>query len=365
MEDLSLLIDEYIDSIQDDLDKLEPLVLSCESGVDEDTKKKILRIVHSLKGSSGSYGFRNVSRRCHVFEDYFIEATKTSDQKLSIDKLLGYVDDFKKFAETGKDIEASEQEEIVTPTDEDVKNVLLVDRSNVDTKMISHALGSMNVRLKVEKDGLNAIDDIITKKYDCIILSTTITGLDGISLLKAIKVIESVNHDTKTALMTTRAELDIEDRFKPDLHIVKDATMKEKIRSHLAHLLGQDVENDVPFGFSHVVYIDDTKSLHMLMKMALKKEKCRVDCFSDEKEAVAFINEHKPDLILCDYNLNDGVTGADVYRDLKHVGEKFFFLTGEEASKDAELLEATPQVSGIIHKPISPKGLAKQISSYK
>lgn len=362
MEDLSLLVEEYIDSIQQDIETLEGLILAFESGaVEDDQRKKVLRIVHSLKGSSGSYGFRNISRRCHLFEDYFIKVTKEEGRKIDIDRLLRYVDDFKQFAESGKDIEPLEQEAPL-PIVNETKSVLLVDSSSVDNKMISHALSQMDVSLTVEKDGLNAIDRVLTKKYEAIILSTTISGLDGISLLKTLRVIESVNKNTKIALLTTRSELDIEDHFKPDLHIIKDSSMKDNIFDYLKGLLGT---TSGEFTYGHVVYIDDTKSLHTLMKMALKKQDCRVDCFEDSDAAIEFINEHKPDLILCDYNLNDGVTGADVYKGLKHVGKKFFFLTGEEASKDKELLEETPQVSGIIHKPISPKLLAKQIVDFK
>jgi N-acetyl-gamma-glutamylphosphate reductase len=70
-------------------------------------------------------------------------------------------------------------------------------------------------------------------------------------------------------------------------------------------------------------------------------------------------------LILCDYNLEEGVTGAQVFKNLKDQPGQFLFLTGEEESEGSKLLEETPQVAGIIYKPISPKSIVQKIITFK
>jgi chemotaxis protein histidine kinase CheA len=293
MVDMNLLIAEYIDSIRDDIDSLEGLILSCESGeVSDANRNKILRIVHSLKGSSGSYGFRHISRLCHSFEDYFINATKNEEENLDIDRLLKTLDQFKTFIETGEDCEAPIGESVSAKRVGGGPKVLIVNNSSFDTKLLTHALLSINADVKSEKDGLNAIDLILARRFDAIILSTTMTGIDGLSLLKAIKVIDSPNKNTKIAILTTRSSLKLDAQFKPDLHLVKDEKMNKALPSLLNDLLAEKKGESLPpseFPYKHVVYLDDTTSLHALMKMALKKTGCRLDCFDKSDEATDFI----------------------------------------------------------------------------
>ncbi len=366
MDKIGDLIIEFIDSIKDDIDALEVLLLSYESSeLDKETTKKILRIVHSLKGTSGSYGFRNVSRLCHHFEDEFLQSITEKSIKNDVDQYLTYVDDFKKFIVTHEDIEPLSQVKKSNKNSTSKKSVLVIENSPVYTKIVTNALRKLDVSFTVERDGINAIDLLITKKYDGIILSTSITGLDGLSLLKVIKVIDSNNTNTKVAMMTTRSDLKLEERFKPDLHIIKDSTISAKIENYLINLLdenGNDVD-EKKFLFKHVVYIDDSKPLHALVKMGLKKSGCLLNCFIDIKDAVRFIHDNKPDLILCDYNLEEGVTGADVFNMINHYGEKFLFITGE-SDINGEILKKVPEANGVIYKPISPKSLMKRIVSF-
>ena len=358
MENIKELIDDYIDSIRDDINLIEALVLEWDSGtIDDNSVKKVMRIIHSLKGSSSSYGFRNVSRLCHKFEDKLIELKEDNEIHKGVDSFLKDIDEFKEFIQNAEDIEAAE--DVIKSIN---KTVLIVDESSVFPKLIIHELKALGIRYKVLKDGINALEDILAKKFDAIVLSTSIKGIDGISLLKTIKVIDSVNQDTPVALLSSREKLNIEQRFRPNIHIVKSENVRSTLNVKIKYLL-EGSETYKNFEFKKVAYIDDSKSLHPLMKIAFKNYSCSLNCFETAKDGIEFIKKEKPDLILCDYNLDDDQTGVDVLRSIPGHEAVFFFLTAEDEDSRHDLAESNDMVQGVISKPFSPKHLVSHIVS--
>jgi len=99
VESDTYLIDDYIDSVKDDIFLVENTILSWErTSVEKDSLNHVMRIIHSLKGSSGSLGLVKVSQVCHELESLLVES-----KVYSFDKLLYYVDLLKDFVEKKDD----------------------------------------------------------------------------------------------------------------------------------------------------------------------------------------------------------------------------------------------------------------------
>ncbi len=102
MEDSSSLEVEakrYLEEFLQDLDEVESLVLKlADESKKADTLLQISRIVHSLKGTAGSYGFDLLSSACHKIEDQFLSSEFVGADTL-IDDLLGLKDTMAKICE--------------------------------------------------------------------------------------------------------------------------------------------------------------------------------------------------------------------------------------------------------------------------
>ena len=72
-------------------------------------------------------------------------------------------------------------------------------------------------------------------------------------------------------------------------------------------------------GMIRVVIVDDERLFAELMRVALRgAEGITVEAVvHDLKSAIAALNQHRPDVVLCDYHLPDG-TGADLARAVRN-----------------------------------------------
>ncbi len=64
---------EYSDTIPAKLDKLQQLINDLRKDMREDTFKELRLQVHKFAGSSGTYGFADLSHNCKTFEEYLIK----------------------------------------------------------------------------------------------------------------------------------------------------------------------------------------------------------------------------------------------------------------------------------------------------
>ena len=68
---------EYIEKSLQDLEQWELLIIKLkELNSREETTKEMFREIHSLKGSSGTYGLEFVAKVCHKFEESLSNSLK-------------------------------------------------------------------------------------------------------------------------------------------------------------------------------------------------------------------------------------------------------------------------------------------------
>jgi PAS domain S-box-containing protein len=136
-------------------------------------------------------------------------------------------------------------------------------------------------------------------------------------------------------------------------------------RDLLRHRTPRDAE-DTEVAGALVVVIDDEPVQREGMRRALGAWGCSVVPAASAEEALAQLaaSGRKPDLIVADYRLADGATGAQTIRRLSEWAERT--IPGIIVSGDNEawrLQEAAADGHGFMHKPVDPDELRRRLAA--
>ena len=85
-----------------------------------------------------------------------------------------------------------------------------------------------------------------------------------------------------------------------------------------------------------VLVIDDDRDMCLLLKKFLERNNYEVIDFTSGKKALAWYDENKPDIVLCDLRLED-LSGLEVLKKMKSVNPNlpFLIITGYSDVKSA------------------------------
>ena len=93
--DFSQFYQTFFEESLESLEEIEQILLNLsEDSVDDETINTIFRAAHSIKGSSGTFGFNDISEFTHILETY-LDLVRDGEKQLtadSIDLLLQSVD---------------------------------------------------------------------------------------------------------------------------------------------------------------------------------------------------------------------------------------------------------------------------------
>lgn len=367
---------EYLEELPDHLNDLENILLKIDKNhSDQDLLRMFEGKVHSLKGSAGSFGLKTVAANCHGFENQMAQLKKDEAFAELVDEGFKLIDALKTFSthqteiylykegidSTLKEVDAEIAKEVETQKQKQTLKALIVNNSATQAKILQSLCVANNMTAEVCSKSLEGLEKLMEKHFDLCFFSANLETLDGVSLCKAIRVVESPNAKTPICLTTTRLNLRIEG-FKPDFHISMSAPNYRdqfvKIANQLFKASAQSEEKrSLPF--SKAIFIDDATNLHGLVKLAFKDTGAEVKCYSSGSAALADLDNFQPEVILCDMYMDD-MTGVDVLQKIRERGKEptpFIFMTAEDENESPELKEALKQAQGIIPKPINHKKL--------
>ena len=97
-------------------------------------------------------------------------------------------------------------------SDENIKNVLLVDDNELNIKVAELALRKYNLNITSVKSGSEAIEKVIMNKYDLILLDEMMPEMDGCTTLDNLKTIEEFN--TPVIMMTASNEDEVKQKIE-------------------------------------------------------------------------------------------------------------------------------------------------------
>ena len=112
-----------------------------------------------------------------------------------------------------------------------------------------------------------------------------------------------------------------------------------------------------------VLVIDDEPEILAGMRLILEQWQCAVDTASDYRQASVAVAATPPDIILCDYRLQDDMTGLEVLRSLEQQHGRpvpAIIITGEHAAAVETELQQMDYL--LLTKPIQPMQLQVAIS---
>lgn len=216
-EILDQLRDSFLEELPARIDLIEAEVMASK---DNDSYDELFRLVHSLKGSAGSYNFHIITKIAHDMEDVMLALMQKNKFGLpkTIQILLNFIDIL-------RDTTLLLIESNTAPLDVDERlnflrgevfkdniNILVVEPSKVYTRLIEYSLQGMPINFTFKDDGLAALDSLLLNKYDFLITSLECPRLNGDALVAALRLVQGVNKKIKVLLISSRIENKIKNK---------------------------------------------------------------------------------------------------------------------------------------------------------
>lgn len=227
----------FLEEIPEKLDRLEQLLIAMEKyGVNDESFDEFYRIIHSLKGSGGTFGLHIITTICHQLEDLLNTAEGGAKYSLAhIAISLNYIDLLRVTLEHIQRGNASfpEIEERLNALNKQLAQkqytVLIVDNSKLLTKIYLQALAELPVRPVIMAEGLQALRRVLTEPFDLLITTNEIPVLNGIAMIGALKLSNTKNRNIKTILVTSDQDISTNRTTDADYIIIKDAKLASNL----------------------------------------------------------------------------------------------------------------------------------------
>ena len=195
---------DFIENTRDKLEGLEDEIEALRFGDDsgENNILEIKRVIHSIKGAGGSFGFPTISKVAHGLEDYL----ETSGDISTI-----AAEDLMVFVQTLTDILVAGEE-----PDEDLAHMMLrslptgrrqsgaraLDKGSavmimprgVQRKIISQELAQLGYKVSILDKAIEAIDMSLTLKPDFVITTHALERMTGVELAWALQMFEATRN---------------------------------------------------------------------------------------------------------------------------------------------------------------------------
>ncbi len=240
----------FLEDIPDRLYRLEVLLLGMEErGVDADSFNEFYRIIHSLKGSGGTFGLHIITTICHQLEDILNltgDSKKESPQLLTvgqqfIDLLHLAVTQIKAGLQDFPEIK-NRLNELRSQVSSKQFMVLVVDNSKLSTQLYLQAIAGLPVHPVLVTDGYQALERALNEPFDLLITTNEIPVLRGVALIGALKLSESSSRHIKAILVTSNKEVSVKVSRSTDADytIFKDSKLLQNLheKTMLALALG-------------------------------------------------------------------------------------------------------------------------------
>lgn len=206
---LEHLRDTFLDELPSRISRIENEVMA---SAEANTYDELFRLVHSIKGSAGSYNFHIITKIAHDMEDVMQLLMKKDEfgTRSTIDLLLKFIDIMRDTAEqliSTKEPPLDVDERLKTLRDQLFSkslNVLVVEPSKLYARLIEHSLNSMDINFSFKDDGMPALDDLLMYRYDILITSLECPRLNGDALVAALRLVHNFNKDIKVVLVSSR-----------------------------------------------------------------------------------------------------------------------------------------------------------------
>ncbi len=368
----------YLERLSDDLADVERLILAyAGNSGDAQTTNDLRRIVHSIKGTAGGYGFDVVSVLAHRMEDLIslVELAEIPNDE-RIDRLMGLRDlmmeaaaaygsnNDRRIAQIKNQIGISQG-----PTS-GIHRVLLVDTSEVTLKLCVDALKKFKVDFGKESNGHEALGRLLKEKFDSVIVSMHAPMIGATDLAFVVRNIHGPNQKIPISVITADSSPERDPRIKLAHNVFKKDQNLQKniIEAYRSMATEKDANSNqidpINVPIKKIYFVDDSEDIHDLVRLSLKNYKMlELQGTTNPAEALTQAIQFQPDLILLDSQMPQ-ITGAELCRAIKKHSKlkdiPVFFLTAMTKESELRDLDAAGG-SAIIRKPFFPKSFATKL----
>ena len=227
---------QYVAELPEALGKLEQQVVEWPPG--QQVSTELLRDIHSLKGTAGTYGLSFVTSICHNLEDFLSKGEPEGDHQAHGDAVLRYVDlvrDYVGAVGAGGDTSGAEfaprLDELLHSGEARRVRILIVEPARSMSRVYRRLLDSYGVSTSTSSSGYEALGRLTREPYDAVLMSYETTDISGLSLAKAARAIDEISADLKFILVTSN-ELD-EDLPAVDGVVRKDRNLEASLMEML------------------------------------------------------------------------------------------------------------------------------------
>ena len=371
---------EYRAHALEELERTEQIILDIEADtLTEDVSRKLQLIIHSIKGSSGTYGFDFASSACHSLEDFINSEERGKQDSKIIDTILNYIDLLKEYFRNVP----SDEDEVVNKYKQRLESlssikssvdyrVLIVELSKTLSAACERILRNTGIRVAVVKDGYEALGRLLKEEFDCLITSKSVATINGIQLIQSLNLLDGPNKEISKILITTDKRLEI---TGPNCHtFVKDQALLPNLENFFKKEVNtleekkiesyQQVAKAQIKPLTRILCVDDDKLLQKVIKISLKSiPNIEIECYTSPTEALKKLDEKIPDLMILDVMMEE-MSGVELSQKIKasHPGIPVIFLTGTSKPQDIQELKDQGAIA-VISKPFKPKILYEQVIS--
>ena len=371
--------DEYRAHALEELERAEQVVLDCESEKLQEIIRKIQLIIHSIKGSSGTYDFNFASRVCHSLEDFLNSEEHSKQNSQIMDTILSYIDLLKEYFK----VITSDSDDTINKFRQRLESlsfaknsvdyrVLIVELSKTLSSACERILRNIGIRVAVVKDGYEALGRLLKEEFDCLITSKRVATINGIQLIQSLNLLDGPNKDILKVLITTDRKLEFEE-LKCQMFI-KNQQLLTNLESFFEKKVNaleeknldsyQEVTKKQTKPLKKILCVDDDKLLQRVIKISLKAiPDVNIECCTSPSESLSKLRDYTPDLLILDVMMEE-MSGIELSQQIKskHPNIPFVFLTGTTKPKEIEALFAHGAIA-VISKPFKPKSLYNQVLS--
>lgn len=371
----------FLDELKQDLDAIEGYILKLASGKDVKANLlRFLRVLHSLKGSSGSYGFDIASSLIHRMEDLLIiHEFEPSVSTELIDKLLLFKDDLSQAIQAygNNDLvqlntlkiryqigdSANHASSKAIP--EKVSRVLVLESSKAIISAITSEGTNLDIEFAITKDGYEALGRLLKEKFDLLIVSGQASSIDGFHLLQILDLVPNINKSIKNVMISSSKETSTPAQVSDLILLNKGPLLRKQIRDLFESIAVASAKDELQFNSDiHILVVDDSPEIHKLIEISFKKwQKVKLQFISSSLEVPGYLKQNTPDILLLDVQM-PSQSGDELFKHLQETKllktTKVVFLTGLDTSRELNRLRQL-QPAGVLKKPFSPKSLALEI----
>lgn len=384
-EQLIALQREYLPQVKDQIEETEDHLESLRDRYNDITYRTFVGLIHSIKGTSGSYEMKLLGTICHTFEDYLntISFEIINDKQIKncysfLDLAHEYVEDFRPLEKFNQDSIKEKLKGLskLIGTEKKIHKIIISGPSKFLDKAYRQALSEFNISFTSISSPKEVLEKLKTEQFHSLITPYVLPEIKVEDLIEQIRMLPPPNCYLNIILISANPKdpLLFKGHQKPNYILLNSPKIPLEFKNIFDRIFypyseGKSITDILAINkegnklkksnsLKKVLFCDDDIAIHALAKIGFSKlDQVEVKYALSANEALKEAKTFKPDMIICDVMMPD-VDGREFIAKLKKDNSikeiPVVFLTGIE--NELELQDLMDRMaSGIMKKPFNLK----------